>query len=122
MGQIPESKVCGTVEQYFRMNRLCPELIDVDVFDHPTEGHTMRIKIIARRSQSQKDIGLAFSAAAAVANCAGQDFELFWVEMGINYKGTETTHFFAEADCTIDALILQTRPAATWWDDCVQVQ
>lgn len=102
------------------MNRLAPELISVDVFQHPTEGQTMKIRIKARRSQSYKDIGLAFSAAAAVANLSKQEFDLFWVEMSINFKDTETSHFFAPAECTINALIRQHRSAESWWNECIE--
>jgi len=121
LAQIPQSKVCGSVAQYFRLNRLAPELLDVNVFEHPTEGRTMRIRIAARRSQSRRDIGLAFSAAAAVANCSEKQFDLLWVEMVITYKDKENSSFIAPAYCTINALINQEITMEQWWEDCVQV-
>lgn len=119
--QIPGNKVCGTVAQYFRLNRLAPKLVDVKVFDHPIEGHTMRIRIEARRSQSKKDIGLAFAAAAAVANCSEEKFDLLWIEMDIMYKSKETSHFVATAPCTINAFIHKEISMDRWWEDCVKI-
>lgn len=81
----------------------------------------MRIKIEARRSQSRRDIGLAFSAAAAVANCSKEKFDLLWVEMTIMYKGKETTQFIATAPCTINALIHNEISMDQWWEECVTI-
>lgn len=119
--QIPQNKVCGSVAQYFRLNRLAPKLLNVRVFEHPIEGRTMKITIETRRSQSMKDIGLAFSAAAAVANCSERKFDLLWVEMVINYKDQEVSSFIAPAYCTINALIHQEISKKQWWEDCVEI-
>lgn len=90
------------------------------MFAHPEFGRTIKLKIIARRTQSGQDLLFAFAAAAAVANLAEHDIELLWVEMDINFKELETTMALAPANCTIEAIILGNCKTEKWWNDCLQ--
>ncbi|MCF7825581.1 MAG: hypothetical protein K9M55_00030 [Candidatus Marinimicrobia bacterium] len=120
LAQIPDVKIPSTVEKYFQMCRTGPDLVSVEVVNHHQSGRTLKIKIIARRNQSGKDLAFAFAAAAAVANMADRPFELLWVEMDVNFKGSETTLALAPANCTIDALIFGNCETEKWWQDCLQ--
>jgi len=118
--QIPDVRIPSCVGKYFEMNRLGPELVSVEVVNHHQSGRTLKINIVGRRNQSGKDLAFAFAAAAAVANMADRSFELLWVEMDINFKGSETTLALAPANCTIDALIFGNCETEKWWQDCLQ--
>jgi len=118
--QIPDVQIPGKVKQYFEMNRLGPKLISAEIVNNHQSGRTLKLKIIARRSKSGKDLGFAFAAAAAVANRADKPIVLFIVEMDINYKDLETTVAIAPANCTIDAIILKNCDMDKWWKDCMQ--
>ncbi|MBT4130947.1 MAG: hypothetical protein HOG76_06615 [Candidatus Marinimicrobia bacterium] len=118
--QIQDVKIRSCIEQYFKLNRAGPELVCIDMFDHPEFGCTIKIKILARRTQSGQDLLFAFAAAAAVANLAEHHIDLLWVEMDINFKELETTMALAPADCTIDAIILGNCKTEKWWNDCLQ--
>ena len=102
------------------MNRLGPELISAEIINHHQSGRTLKIKIVARRSMSGKDLIFAFAAAAAVANFAEKPIELLWVDMDVNFKGSETTMAIAPANCTIDAIIMKNCETEKWWQDCLQ--
>lgn len=118
--QISDTKIPSNVEKYFERNRLGPELVLVKVMDDDQSGRTLKVKIIARRSKSGKDLAFAFAAAAAVANFADKPIDLLWVEMDISFKDTETTMAIAPANCTIDALIFGNTETEKWWQDCLQ--
>ncbi|NQV42563.1 MAG: hypothetical protein HQ506_09430 [Candidatus Marinimicrobia bacterium] len=107
------------IKQYFQLNRGGPELISIDIFEHPELGHTIRIKIAGRRNRSGQDLVYAFTSAAAVANLHG-DIEMLWVEMDITYKDVETTQALAQAACTIDALIQGNCEIQEWLNNCLQ--
>ncbi|NQT63251.1 MAG: hypothetical protein HQ556_09875 [Candidatus Marinimicrobia bacterium] len=117
--QIPDAKISGCIKQYFKLNRSGPELVCVDVFKHPELGHTIKIRINGRRNRSAQDLAYAFTAAAAVANLHGH-IEVLWVEMNIIFKGVETTQALAQADCTIDALIVRNCDTQDWLNNCLQ--
>ncbi len=117
--QIPDIKIPHSIEQYFRLNRVGPDLVCVDLIEHPGLGRTIRIKIISRRSQTARDFAFAFAAGAAVANMAEPDIELLWVELEVRFKGSEISTAIAPARCTIDKIILQCE-TEVWWDKCVQ--
>ena len=117
--QISDENIPNSIDQYFRINRLGPELLSVDVFEHPKSGRVLRIRVLGRRSQSEKDMVFAFTAASAVANLAEKEIELIWVDVEIRFKEIETTTALAPAKCTIDAIILQ-KGADTWWQDCLE--
>lgn len=102
------------------MNRKGPELVSAEVFNHHQSGRTIKLKIVATRNNSGKDLAFAFAAAAAIANMADRPIELIWVEMDINFKGSETTMALAPANCTIDALIFGNCETEKWWEDCLQ--
>jgi len=112
-------QISHCIGQYFRLNRGGPELIDIEIFEHPEFGHTIKIRIIGRRNRTAQDLGYAFTSAAAVANLHGH-IELLWVEMDITFKDLETTQALAQANCTIDALILGNSNPEQWWNDCLQ--
>jgi len=118
--QISDTQIPHSVKTYFEMNRLGPELISAEVVNHHQSGRTLIIKIVARRNMSGKDLIFAFAAAAAVANFAAKPIDLLWVEMDINFKGSETTLALAPANCTIDAIILKNCETEKWWQDCLQ--
>ncbi len=118
--QIPDIKIPSNIEKYFNMNRKGPELVSAEVFNHHQSGRTIKLKIVASRSNSGKDLAFAFAAAAAIANMSDRPVELLWVEMDINYKGSETTVALAPANCTIDAIILKNIETEKWWQDCLQ--
>ena len=120
VAQIPDTQIPQSIQSYFKMNRLGPELVSAEVFNHHQSGRTIKLKIVANRNKSGKDLAFAFAAAAAVANFADRPIELLWVEMDINFKGSETTLALAPANCTIDALILGNCETAKWWKDCLQ--
>ncbi|MBC8376434.1 MAG: hypothetical protein H8E26_10345 [FCB group bacterium] len=117
--QIPDVKIPYSIKQYFKLNRVSPELVCVDLFDHPETGRTIRVKIVSRRNETAKDLAIAFAAAAAVANMAEPDIELLWVEMEVNFKDNEITMALAPAKCTIDALIINCE-TERWWQDCLE--
>ncbi len=117
---LQDVKVPICIGQYFKLNRGAPELVSVDVFEHPELGRTLRVRIIGRRNQTGKDLAFAFAAAAAVANMSEEGFDLFWVEMDINIKDSETTMALAPAECTIDALIMGNCELEKWWENCLQ--
>ena len=119
VAQIPDTQIPQSVKSYFEMNRLGPELVSVEVVNHHQSGRTLKIKIIATRNKSGKDLAFAFAAAAAVANFADRPFELLWVEMDINFKDSETTLALAPVSCSIDALILGNCETEKWWQDCL---
>jgi len=118
--QIPDVKIPSSLEKYFQMNRKGPELVSAEVFNHHQSGRTIKLKIVATRNNSGQDLAFAFAAAAAIANMADRPIELIWVEMDINFKGSETTMALAPANCTIDALILGNCETEEWWKDCLQ--
>ncbi len=120
VAQIPDTQIPQSIQSYFKMNRLGPELVSAEVFNHHQSGRTIKLKIVASRNKSGKDLAFAFAAAAAVANFADRPIELLWVEMDINFKGSETTLALAPANCTIDALILGNCKTEKWWKDCLQ--
>ena len=117
--QISDENIPESIAQYFRINRLGPELLSVDVFEHPQSGHVLKIKVAARRCTSDQDLVFAFAAASAVANLAEQKIELFWIDMEVDFKETEITTALAPARCTIDAIILN-EGARSWWQDCLE--
>lgn len=117
--QITDAHIPRSIAQYFRINRLGPELVSVDVFEHPKSGRVLKIQVAARRTQSEKDLAFALAAASAVANLADQEIELFWVDMEIRFKEVETTTVLAPAKCTIDAIIYR-MGTESWWDDCLE--
>jgi len=119
--KIADARIPQSVEAFFQQNRLGPELISVEVFNHYQSGRTLKLKIIARRNMSGKDMVFAFAAAAAVAHYADKPIELLWVDMSINFKGAETTTAIAPANCTIDAIILKNIETEKWWEDCMQI-
>ena len=120
VAKIPDTQIPHNIKRYFEMNRLGPELISAEIINHHQSGRTLKIKIIARRSMSGKDLIFAFAAAAAVANFAEKPIELLWVDMDVNFKGSETTMAIAPANCTIDAIILKNCETEKWWQDCLQ--
>ncbi|MBC8376435.1 MAG: hypothetical protein H8E26_10350 [FCB group bacterium] len=120
MAKIHDTKIPASVESYFQMNRTGPQLISTEVLNHRQSGRTIKIKIIATRNKSAKDLAFAFAASAAVANMAERPFDLLWVEMDINFKGSETTVALAPANCTIDALIFGNVETEKWWSNCLQ--
>ena len=117
---LQDVKILHCVGQYFVLNRGGPELVSVDVFEHPELGRTLKIKIVGRRTQTGKDLAYAFTALAAVANLCEQGFDLLWVEMDEQFKGEGPTMALAPANCTIDALIFGTCDKTKWWNDCLQ--
>ncbi len=117
---LQDIKILHCVGQYFVLNRGGPELVSVDVFEHPELGRTLKITIIGRRTQTGKDLAYAFTAIAAVANLCEQKFDLLWVEMNGHFKGSDPTMALAPAQCTIDALILQEYEKSKWWNGCLQ--
>jgi len=118
--QISDLKIPESVQRYFQMNRLGPELISVDIIDNHESGRTIKLKIIANRNKSGKDLGFAFAAAAAIANHADRPIEVIWVDMIMNFKDSEMTMAVAPVDCTIDAIILKNTETKKWWQDCLQ--
>ncbi|NQT63250.1 MAG: hypothetical protein HQ556_09870 [Candidatus Marinimicrobia bacterium] len=118
--QISDVRIPSSIEKYFQMNRKGPELVSAEVFDHHQSGRTLKLKIVATRNNSGKDLAFAFAAAAAIANMADRPVELLWVEMDINFKDSETTVALAPANCTIDAIILKNTETEKWWKDCLQ--
>ena len=118
--KISDTQIPATIETYFQMNRLGPELISTEVLNHRQSGRAIKINIIASRNKSARDLAFTFAAAAAVANMAERPFELLWVEMDINFKDSETTMALAPANCTIDALIFGNCETEKWWKDCLQ--
>lgn len=118
--QIPDVKIPYNIEKYFQMNRQGPELVSAEVFNHHQSGRTIKLKIVASRNNSGKDLAFAFAAAAAIANLADRPLELIWVEMDVNMKGLETTLALAPVNCTIDAIILKNCETEQWWSDCLQ--
>ena len=118
--KISDTQIPATIETYFQMNRLGPELISTEVINHRQSGRAIKISIIASRNKSARDLAFTFAAAAAVANMAERPFELLWVEMDINFKDSETTMALAPANCTIDALIFGNCETEKWWKDCLQ--
>lgn len=119
--KVADARVPATIQSYFQMTRTGPELISTEVLNHHQSGRTIKIKIVATRNKSAKDLAFAFAAAAAVANMAERPFELLWVEMDINFKGSETTVALAPVNCSIDALILGNTKTERWWEDCLQI-
>jgi len=119
--KIPDARIPQGIESYFSQNRLGPELVSAEVFNHYQSGRTIKLKIIARRNMSGKDLAFAFAAAAAIAHYAESPIELLWVDMDINFKGSETTTALAPANCTIDAIILKNVETEKWWEDCMQI-
>jgi len=117
--QISDDKIPRTVAQYFHLNRLGPQLVSVDIFEHPQSGRVLKVTVLARRTQAVRDLVFTFSAAAAVANLAEEDIELLWVEMEIKFKELETTTALAPAACTMDAII-NNRGVGNWWQDCLE--
>ncbi len=107
------------IAQYFQLNRGGPELLDVEIFEHPELGHTIKIKIAGRRNRSAQDLAYAFTSAAAVANLQGH-IEMLWVEMEINFKDKEIIDALAQADCSIDALIMGSGISKAFWENCVE--
>lgn len=91
----------------------------MDIFEHPKSGRVLKIRVAARRTQSENDLLFALAAAAAVANLADHKIELFWVEMEIKFKEIEITTALAPAECTIDAIVLQ-MGTEVWWEDCLE--
>ena len=118
--QIHDVTIPASIEKYFQMNRTGPELVSAEVFNHHQSGRTIKLKIVATRNSSGDDLAFAFAAAAAVANMAQRPIELLWVEMDINFKGSETTMALAPVNCSIDALILGNTETERWWEDCLQ--
>lgn len=117
--QSEDVKIPHCIGQYFRLNRGGPELLDVEIFEHPELGHTIKVKINGRRNRAAQDLAYAFTSAAAVANLAGH-IEMLWVEMDINFKDMETTQALADVDCSIDALILGDCNTKKFWENCVR--
>lgn len=117
--QFQDLQIPHCIGQYFRLNRGGPELLDVNIFEHPELGHTIRIRIVGRRNRSSQDLAYAFTSAAAVANLHGH-IEMLWVEMAITYKDTEITQALAQADCTIDALIRGNYEIQEWLNKCLE--
>jgi hypothetical protein len=117
---IPDAQIAQSVRDYFSRFRTGPELISVELVNHHQTGRTLKLRIIANRNTSGKDLAFAFAAAAAVANQAVKPLELFWVEMDINFKGSETTLALAPVNCTVDALIFGNCETEQWWKDCLQ--
>ncbi len=120
IAKIPDPQISSNVDKYFSRNRLGPTLISAEIVSNYESGRTLKIKIIARRNKSGKDLGFAFAAAAAVANLADNPIDLLWVEMDINFKDLETTMAIAPANCTIDAIIMGNVEYEKWWNDCLQ--
>lgn len=118
---LEDVKIPICIGQYFKLNRGGPELVCVDVFEHPELGRTLKIKIIGRRNQSGEDLAYAFTAAAAVANMGEESFDLLWVEMGIKFKEIETIMAIAPASCIINAIILENYKTEKWWKNCIQI-
>ncbi len=118
--QIPDAQMAQSVKDYFVRFRTGPELVSVELVNHHQSGRTLKVRIIATRNRSGKDLAFAFAAAAAVANQAMKPVELLWVEMDINFKDSETTMALAPANCTIDALIFGNTETEKWWKDCLQ--
>lgn len=119
--KISDAKIPYNIQTYFQRNRLGPELVSAEVFNHNLSGRTLKLKIIARRNLSGRDLAFAFAAAAAVAYHADKPIELLWVEMDINFKDSETTLAFAPANCTIDAIIFGNVETEKWWEDCLEI-
>ncbi len=118
--QIPDAQLAQNVMEYFVRFRTGPELVSVDLVNNHQSGRTLKIRIVANRNTSGKDMAFAFAAAAAVANQAVNPLDLFIVEMDINFKGSETTLALAPVNCTIDALIFGNTETENWWKDCLQ--
>jgi len=114
-------QVSENVEKFFARNRLGPELVSAELVNHPQSGRTIRLRIIARRNQSDKDLVFAFAAAAAVAHYAERPVDLLWVDMDINFKDSESIRAIAPANCTISALIMKEWETERWWEDCLQI-
>lgn len=102
------------------MNRSGPELVGVDVFQHPELGRTIKVVIIARRNRTAQDLAFAFTSAAAVANLMEREIDLLWVEMNVEYNGTETSHALAPVKCSIDALVFDGCDVDEFWKNCVE--
>jgi len=119
--KIPDGKIPQSLQKYFHMNRLGPELVSAEVVNHHESGRTLKMRIIARRNNSGKDLVFAFAAAAAIAHYAEKPVDLLWVDMDINFKDSETTHAIAPANCTISAMILKESETEQWWEDCMQI-
>jgi len=117
--QISDENIPKSIAQYFRLNRLGPELLSVDVFEHPKSGRVLKIRVFARRCQSEKALVFAFTAAAAVANLAEQKIELIWIDVDVRFKEIETTTALAPAKCTI-AAIIHKEGSESWWQDCLE--
>jgi len=45
---------------------------------------------------------------------------MLWVEMEINFKDKEIIDALAQADCSIDALIMGSGISKTFWENCVE--
>ncbi len=118
--QISDTQIPQSIQRYFKMNRLGPELVNVEVLNHYQSGRTIKLQIIANRNKSGKDLAFAFAAAAAIANFAEKPIELLWVEMDVNFRDSESTMAIAPAKCTIDAIILKNTEMDSWWTDCLQ--
>jgi len=117
--QISDENIPKSIAQYFRLNRLGPELLSVDVFEHPKSGRVLRIRVLARRCQSEKALVFAFAAASAVANLAKEEIELFWIDVEVRFKEIEITTALAPAKCTVDAII-QKEGSESWWQECLE--
>ncbi len=118
--QLEDVKIHGCINQYFRLNRGGPTLHNIEIFEHPDLGHTIKLKITSRRNRTQQDLTYGFTSAAAVANLHGH-IEMLWVEMDVRFKTVETTTALASAECSIDALILGNVGYKMWWTDCLQI-
>ena len=116
--QIADENIPGSIAQYFRINRLGPELLSVDIFEHPQSGRVLKIRVFARRCQSEKALLFAFAAASVVANLADKEIKLFWIDVDVRFKEIETTTALAPANCTIDAIVHK-NGAEIWWQDCL---
>lgn len=121
IAKISDAQIPSNIAKYFQYNRLGPELVSAEVVNHHQSGRTIKLKIIARRNSSAKDLAFAFAAAAAMAHYADRPIELLWVEMDINFKDSETTMAIAPANCTIDAIILKNTETEEWWENCMQI-
>lgn len=119
--KISDAKISESIETFFQRNRLGPELVSAEVMNHFESGRTIKVKIIARRNQSEKDLVFAFAAAAAVAHYADRPIEMLWVDMDINFKDSESVRAIAPANCTIAAIILKEWETERWWEDCMQI-
>ena len=119
--QLPDELICAHIARYFAWNKLQAELICSEIFTHPTDGNVLKVTINSRRTRKHEAVLSTLKAASAVANIAGTEIDLLWVELRVDYKETQTIMAIADSECTINAIILESVKPDTWWSNCVQI-